>query len=359
MKHILLLIGLSFITFSIHSQILPFVDYNDYLKVFYMGQPRQLEYQRIQSFAFGDNILAYTDSKNDLKFYDGKNIQTATNMMVNYKVSDTYLAFRVSNALYYIENNKPRNLTMFAGNFIVKDSLIVFEDIRYNTWNIVYKGSIAPLYQATGELKEPAFVGDNIIIFKDNGDVYRVFYKGRLYEFGVWLDPIKFSVGTNIACFNDPTMGTFAVFENGEFMDVEPQFVKSYKTGRNAIVYEDINGNLMYYSKGKKAQLSNFPKTYDVVDEAILFTENNYTYTFYNGEKTLVCNYVPKDYMLKNKVIVFRNIMGGVSAFVDGKTVELTTQQDSEYEISGNYILVKLFNRSYLVYADGQLYTMN
>lgn len=324
-----------------------------------MGQSRQLEYQRVLSYAYGDNILAYTDNKNDLKFYDGKNVQTATNMNVEYKVSDTYLVFKVATGLYMIEDGKPRNLSMFAGDYIVKDSLVLFEDTRMNTWNIVYKGMVRQLYQSTVALTSPAYVGDNIVVFKDNGDVYRVFYKGQVYEFGVWMDPIKFSSGGNVACFNDPTMNTFAIFENGEFLDVEPQFAKTYKAGRNFIAYEDVNGNLMYYSKGQKATLSEFPKSYDVNDNMVFFVENMYAYTYYQGEKVLVCNYIPKDYKLKNDIIAFRNIMGGVSAFIDGKIVELTTQQDSEYEISGNSVLVKLFNRSYIVYMKGQSYQMN
>lgn len=359
MNKLILSFGLFFLSSSLFSQVLPFVDYNDYLKVFYMGQARQLEYQRVQSFAFGDNILAYVDHKLDLKYYDGKNSYTATNMMVDYKISDTYLAFKVANALYYIENNKPRNLTMFAGNFIVKDSLILFEDTRFNTWNIVYKGTVKPLYQMTSTLFEPAFVGENIVAFKDNGELYKVFHNGQIYEFGVWLDPIKFAAGTDILCFNDPTMNTFVVFENGEFMDVEPQFAQSYKSGRDFIVYQDINGNLMHYAKGKKTLLSNFPKMYDVVDDVVYFIENGFPHTFYNGEKTRIYNNIPADYKLKNKTIAFRNIMGGVSVFANGKVTELTTQQNSEYEISGNAVLVKLFNRSYLVYVNGEVYTLN
>jgi hypothetical protein len=358
MKSILFFIIFSCVSSIGISQVIPFVDFNDYLKVFYKGQPRQLEYQRVLSYAYGDNILAYTDNKNDLKFYDGQNLQTATNMNVVYKVSDTYLAFNVANGLYYIENGKPRNLSMFAGNYIVMDSLILFEDTRMNTWSVVYKGMIRQLTQSTSTLTTPAYVGDNIVAFKDNGDVYRIFYKGQLYEFGVWMDPIKFAAGTNVVCFNDPTMNTFAIFENGEFLDVEPQFAKTYKAGKNFIAYEDINGNLMYYSKGNKVTLSEFPKMYDVMDNVVYFVENMYVYTYYMGKKTLVCNYIPKDYKIKNDVIAFRNLMGGVSAFIDGRLVELTTQQDSEYEISGNSILVKLFNRSYLVYTNGQTYQM-
>lgn len=340
-----------------NTQILPFMDVNDYLKVFYKGQARQLEFQRVNSFQFGDHVLAYQNSANDLMYYNGENVKKVTNLIVNYQLSDTYLVVKASNGLYIVDNDgKPRNLTMYANNFIVKDSLVLFEDTQLNSWNIYYKGNVRTLFQSTGLLSIPAFVGDNIVVFKDNGDEWKVFYKDKIYTFGVWMSAINFVAGTNIACLNDPTMGTFAVFENGEFMDVEPQFVKSYKAGKDFIVYEDINGGLMYYSKGEKLKITSFPSSYDVVDEVILFTENGRTYTFYDKEKVELCSYIPKDYLLKNQTICFRNIMGGVTCFINGKLIELTTQQDSKYVISGNYVLVELFNRSYLVYADDKTY---
>ena len=61
--------------------------------------------------------------------------------------------------------------------------------------------------------------------------------------------------------------------------------------------------------------------------------------------------------ILKNNVLVFRNIIGGVSALVDGKVEELTTFQNAEYEIYGNSVLVKLANQTSVVYYNGKLYS--
>ncbi len=55
-------------------------------------------------------------------------------------------------------------------------------------------------------------------------------------------------------------------------------------------------------------------------------------------------------------MIAYRNVMGGVSALIDGEIVELTNQMDAEYEIFGNSVLVKLFNRSFIVYSNGKKY---
>jgi len=352
----LVLFFLSLVSFSLSAQILPFFDYNKNLKVFYHGQPRQLEYQPIANYQLGDHILAYVDSKGDLRAYDGQNVATVTNMNVDYKVSDTYLAYRISNGFFIYDNGRSKDYTMYAGDYEVRDSLILFEDTQLNSWNVYYKGQVRTLVQSTGDVVKPEFIGDDIVAYRDNGNYYRIFWKGRIFDFDVWMDPIEFSCGTDIACFNDPTMNTFAVFENGEFKNVEDQFVQSYKAGKDFIVYKDVTGNLMYYSNGDKEQLSSFADDYQVQDNVVLFFENNYTYTYYQGKKTLVCNYIPKDYKIKNDVIAFRNLMGGVSAFVNGRTFEITTQPNVKYTISGDYVIANLFNFSYAILADGRIY---
>lgn len=351
-----LLTSFAFISLSVSAQIVPFIDFNGFLRTFYKNNFRQLEYQRIKSYVVGDNIMAYTDAKGDFKVYDGETVTQLSNMVVQYKISDNQLAWNIGPGLYYLKKNGQKELlTTFARNYIVKDSLIVFEDTRYNSVSVVYNERVYPLYQFTGDLTMPNFIGEDIIAYKDNGDVYRVFWKGRSYEMGVWMSGIEFAAGTGIVAFNDPSHRSFAIFENGEFLDVESQFVNKYKSGRGFIVYEDINSNLWMYKNGKKTKLSNFSATFfDVNDDVIIWAENGYLYTFHENESVRISSFIPTDYLLKNKVIAFRNSMGGVTCFVDGKLTELTIQRDATYQIYGNAILVGLFNNSYLVYINGR-----
>jgi hypothetical protein len=82
-----------------------------------------------------------------------------------------------------------------------------------------------------------------------------------------------------------------------------------------------------------------------------------FSFVFQNGSKVEVARYIPKLTLLKNNVFVFRNQMGGVSTLVDGKITDLTNQPDAEFEIYGNTVLVKLFNKSYIVFKNGRKYT--
>jgi hypothetical protein len=70
-----------------------------------------------------------------------------------------------------------------------------------------------------------------------------------------------------------------------------------------------------------------------------------------------VATYFPNEYLLKNNTFVFRNIVGGVSALVNGKIQEITNIRDAEFEIYGNKVLVKLFNKTAVVLSEGKIYT--
>ena len=87
-----------------------------------------------------------------------------------------------------------------------------------------------------------------------------------------------------------------------------------------------------------------------------VWTESSYFFAYCNGVKTEISNFKPLDYKIKNDVLAYRNILGGVNAFVDGKAYELTNMSDSNYEIYGSRVLVSLFNNSFIVLENGEQY---
>jgi hypothetical protein len=340
---------------SVAQRVMPFVDFNNYFKTFDNDNFKQLEFQLIKEFKAGDELVAYLDTRGNLRVYDGKERKDITNLNVKYEVSDHLLAYSIGATLNMWDGGKLQTLTYFAGNYVVKDSVIVYEDTRYNTVSAYWNGEIYPLYTVTGEQYMPVCIGDNIIAFKDNGDFYKVFWRGKIYDIGVWTAGIDFEAGTDILCYNDPTTRTFTVFENGVFTDVEQFYLTKYKSGRGFVVYEDLNGNLIHYKNGIKNELSNFSASFwEVKDDLAIWGENSFVYAYQNDAKIRVSNFMPKDYLLKNNVFVFRNVIGGVSALMNQQIHELTMQQDAEYQIYSNAVLIKLFNNSFFVYTNGR-----
>lgn len=290
--------------------------------------------------------------------FDGEKPMQLANVEAEYVLSDNLLIWKIGPTLNLWDEGKLKTLTFFANRFVVRDSLVVFEDTRYNSVNVYYHGEIITLCKSMGDLLMPDHVGENIVAFRDNGNFYKVFWRGQIYDLDVWHSKIGFQGQMDILAFNDPINGSFAIFENGQFYDLEQFHVNEYKAGSSMVAYTDRIGNLKLYMNGKVHELSNFaPEYWDVKDNVVVWSENNAFYTFYNGEKKEIVRYIPKDFKIKNDVIAFRNLMGGVSCFVNGAITEINTQMDSEYTIHGSTVLVELFNKKFLVFQNGRKFS--
>ena len=344
-------------TVSFGQAVIPFVDFNNWFRTVENGEFKYIELQQIKEYKAGDNLVAYLDIRGNLRIYDGKERQDLSNMNLEYQLSDNLLAWNVGTTLNMWDSGMKKTLSFFGGDYIVKDNLIVYVDTRWNTVNVHWNGKEYPILTSTQTvgLQNSSKIGENILAYADNGNIFRIFYEGNTYEVGVWYSDIDFQSGTDIVAFNDPTTRTFAVFDHGSFVDVEMQWVQKYKAGRGFVVYEDINNNLMMYRNGEKTQLSSFPGKWDVLDDVVYFENNGFSYVNVNGVTTEVANYRIEEYLIKNGTFVFRNLQGGVTAAVNGKVLELTNLQNAEFEIYGNSVLVKLFNSSFIIYQNDKI----
>ena len=339
--------------------VVPFRDFNNFFLSYENGGFKTIEIQPVKEYQAGDELVAYIDTRGNLRLYDGRQRKDITNLNVEYQVSDHLLGYMIGPTLNMWDKGRLQTLTYFGRKFLVKDSLIVYEDTRFNTLNVYWKKNTMSLAMIIGELSIPTTVGENILVFKDNGNLFKVFQDGMIYEICAWNGTIDFQLGTDIICFNDPTTRTFVAFEHGEFIDVENQFMRKYKAGRGFVVYEDLNSNLWSYKNGEKTLLTNFISSFwDVKDDVVIWMENNYLYAYIKETKYEVARYKPESYMIKNDVVVYRDMMGGVTALVGGEQKVITTQMSSEFTIYGSSVLVELFNRSYVVLWKGKVYSI-
>jgi hypothetical protein len=268
------------------------------------------------------------------------------------------MAYRIAQGLRMWDAGKFTVLTNFGREFIVKDSLIVFEDIRYQALNVYWNQKVESLVTITNGVTMNASVGENLVVYKDNSNTYFVYWHGQKFEIGTYNEEqLDFQLGTDVMCFKDPYTQSFYVFDQGNFVELESFPIKKYKAGRGFVVYEDMNGNLWHYQNGQKTALSNFSsELWDVKDDICVWMENSYFFAYANGQRVQVATYQPQAYLLKNNVLVFRNIVGGVSALVDGTLQDITTFQNADFEIYGNKVLVKLPNQTSVVFMNGKLY---
>jgi hypothetical protein len=358
-KRITFFLCLSLFAHSTWAQgIVPTLDFNNYFVSFQDGFFRPIEIQPIVSYKAGDEIVAYIDTRGNLKIYDGKERIDVTTLNVDYQVSDHLMAYRIAQGLRMWDAGKFTVLTNFGREFVVKDSIIVFEDIRYQALNVYWNQKVESLVTITNGVSMNASVGENLVVYKDNSNTYFVYWRGQKFEIGTYNEEVlDFQLGTDILCFKDPYTQSFYVFDQGNLQELESFPIKKYKAGRGFVVYEDMNGNLWHYQNGEKTALSNFSsELWDVKDDICVWMENSYFFAYTNGQRVQVATYQPQTYLLKNNVLVYRNIIGGVSALVDGVMQEITNFPQADFEIYGSKVLVKLPNQSSVVFMNGKCY---
>jgi len=355
---ITLLVAVCFVQISYGQEfkgIGPFTSLQGYFKAFHNGVIRQLEYLPVKSFQVGDNLLAYIDNKGDVKVFQGEQVKTLAGVANNYSVSDNILVFNTGPVTSVWKDGKGQLLTNFGRRYVVADSLVVFEDTQFNSVKVWYNGQIKDLYTVIGDIYLPAGIGDNVVAFAAVGGTHYVFYKGAFYEAGTYRDPLTFSCGRDIVAFNDPVQMSFAIFEKGEFLDLEPMHAKRFIAGWSCVTYTDQNGNLQYYANNSVKTLSNYaPDYWDAKDQMVVWGEGDLFQVWDGKRKVTAAYFKPEKWKLKNNVIAFQNQMKGVDCVIDGKVINITNEPVIDFYISGNMVVCELPNSSFLAYVDGR-----
>ena len=132
MKYILFILVLNLTHISVAKKVVPLLDFSGYFKSFQNGFFRQIEFQRIKDFKAGDNVVGYTDNRGNLRVYNGGKPMDLSNMIVDYRVSDNLLTWKIGSTLNMWDNGRKRTLSFDVSSYWVMDSVIVFEDLRYN-----------------------------------------------------------------------------------------------------------------------------------------------------------------------------------------------------------------------------------
>lgn len=357
MKYILILVTFFSLHFAQAQSIFAYMDFNNFFRVYKNGYIAQIDHQAINNLELGDNLCVYKNFQNDLKVYDGTSTKVLTAQNANYKTSDNIAAWNIGSLLYYYENGKSIAVTNFGGQYDVGDSLYVYQDLQLNTLNVRYKGTSHLLIQSIDPVSMPQKVGDNLLVYEDNGGVLKVFWRGESYELGISNanNNFSFEVGCDILAFNDPQTNSLVVFDKGEFIEVADRPATKIKAARGFVVFEDNNGNLKKYQNGEVTDICSFFNFWDAKDDVIIWGEANSTFTLKNDLPVKFANYSVSEYKIKNDVIAFRTIVNGVGAYVNGQYKEITNLTDTEFLINGHGVLVQLKNRSVLIYDAGNI----
>lgn len=359
MKKISLFILLTALPFLSSAQefwgLGPFTTMQGLFKIFQDGVVRQLDHMAPLEVQVGDNIVGFIANNRDLRVYDGKKVTTLSGLVSNFKVSDNFIALQNGPILSVWHNGKGQWLTNFGRRYVVTDSLLVFEDTQMNSVRVWYNGTVQDLYTVIGDVYLPQFIGDNVLAFEVIGGTHYIFHSGKMYEIDTYRQKVEFSCGRDIAAFNDPLTRTFAIYEKGQFFDLEEMHAVKFKAGIRCITYIDPNLNMWYYRGGNKTILSNYsPDYWDANDHCVVWGEGEQFFVWDGIQKVVAAYYRPEIWVIKNGVVAFKNQLGGVDCVIDGKVINITNEPMVGLFISGETIVIELVNKNFLAYSGGR-----
>lgn len=357
MKLKTLIIGLFFSTSLLFGQdVFPFITNLGFFKSFENGYQNQLDFLAPTQIKYSEKLIAYKDHKRDLFVYTKEHGKVfLSNTATDYQIGYNLMAWSVGPILSMWVDGKRKHLSNFGRDFIVSDSLVVYVDRRDNALRAYYNDSIYDVFYGLNDISLPKKLGVNTFGFEGQGGVNYIFDKGKIIEIGVVLTSIDYESGTGFSVFNDPDHQTFALYENGEILDLESIRVPDYKATNNFVVYLDNNKNLMYYKNGVIKKLSNYsPDIYKANDNIVVWTEAGLFFLFDGKQTYEIGNFVPDDYKLTNEILAFRNVMGGVSVFYEGKETKITNIYQAPFEVNGNTVKIELSTGNFLFWKDNK-----
>jgi hypothetical protein len=333
----------------------PFTTMQGLFKVFQDGLVRQLDHMAPLEVQVGDNVIGFIANNRDLRVYDGKKVTTLSGLVSNFQVSDNFIALQNGPILSVWQDGKGQWLTNFGRRYVVTDSLLVFEDTQMNSVRVWYNGTVQDLYTVIGDIYLPRFIGDNVLAFEIIGGTHYIFHSGKMYEIDTYRQKVEFSCGRDIAAFNDPLTRTFAIYENGQFFDLEEMHAVKFQAGIKCITYIDQNQNMWYYRGGKKQILANFsPDYWDANDHCVVWGEGDQFFVWDGIQKVVGAYYRPEFWVIKNSVVAFKNQLGGVDCVIDGKLINITNEPMVNLFISGETVVIELANKNFMAYSNGR-----
>ncbi|MFK8038732.1 MAG: hypothetical protein AB8B74_10615 [Crocinitomicaceae bacterium] len=316
-----------------------------------------IEQQVIEDLNVGLDYVTYRDARGDYQVYYNGSKKMLTRGRTKVSMTNNFFAYQIASVLRVFDKGESTILTSYAGSYGVGDSLIVFQDRIGGNLKYFYKNEIVEFSQVLGDyMFSENMVGENTFVFNEVGGNYKAFYQGHFTLLISTNQPVNFSAGMNIIAFNDPENYTFSIFEKGEIIDVETQFVETYQTGYDFVFYRDNNGVNKVYYHGEIKDLGYDLQEVQISDSIIFFKEADYAHIWYDGEVYSIYNDQVKDFQVSGGSIAYINSSGGVSALIRGKSVEISRQKVQKYNLVGNTIALQYTPSSFSVWWNGKMF---
>jgi hypothetical protein len=195
------------------DNIVSYVGYNGYFKVYFRGRLYELETYAPTQFKAGCNTVAYIDkmTQNFKIFYKGNLMVLESFPPASFKVGDDLVA--------YIDN---------TGNF-----------------KVYYMGELSTVLTY-----EPQYydVEDHVVVYGDDMNFY-AYYDGKMTKLESYK-PDSYQLDFNSIAYKD-RFNKLRFFSEGNYQDVTNAIINSYKLTRNVLMYSTDVDEFHFFCNGK------------------------------------------------------------------------------------------------------------
>ncbi len=335
------------------QQLAAFEDNRQFFFVFDGGKIDQLEALPVKEYRVARNFLLWVNNIGQFKMYEDGYVKVLREIApTRYSTSDHLMAYELGGQLFVYERRRSRNISNFASNYILNDSIIAFFDFNQGL-NVYYHGRTQNLevFDATN-----INVGKNIIAYLDNMQQFYVFWGGDNNNLD-HLKPQSFKTGRNTCAYVD-NYGRFKIFHKGIVIDADPLTPTSYQVGDDMVAWVNRNRQFMVFEDGIITMVEDIVPEKWVLNDAVIAYEmpNRHFKAYYEGETQILESYIPEDYKIDNETLVWVDYMNNLHALAYGKRVKPAKRIVSEFEIFVDVIQsnVNMFRPQF--YYDGQVY---
>jgi hypothetical protein len=337
-----------------------FNDYQNKFWIFEAGMFTQVEHLAIQEYQVGGILVAYIDSGGKLKIY--RNGETQTLMdgnPIKFTATDYLLGYSLYEQLNVYDNGKVKVLSTECNGYVVKDSLIAWNNKIAKTLQVYYNGRIITLIDGLLYFPFDSFkLGDNTIAFVHSStNEFYIFYLGKLQLMDPIADQMIYQAGRDIVAFMDIPDQSFKVFYRGEVTELDVFQPKSFQVGDEILAYVDNLGKLKYFENGVVKTISNYePKFYNIEDKVLVFEEQGFFKTVCNGQVYVVERYIPQPYHIDWNTIAYLDQSSFVKIFQNCEPTTISYEKVKDISMVRDLVIYVLGVNKTKIYFNGQSY---
>ena len=212
--------------------------------------------------------------------------------------------------------------------------------------------------QADGSTSSNGKMGDNIFAYVDGSNQFKVFYNGQVTVLESY-EPSMYLVDRDLVVYLD-YLGNYKFFSKGKSYETSMNNLGKNWTGEGFFVYYTFGRELAVWYDGEEQILAqDRPKDMLVVQNMIAFTDkSNNFYVWYKGKVELLERFQPLSVKAYRDFVVYQDQDGRLKGYLFGQQMQISDQIVSDYKLFNETVEYSLQPGDHTFWCRGQSTTI-